>query len=111
MNDYMKTLCCQFNTASKDELLLAQQINTLHRTLSSQMDKSDRRTLLRLVDLEDSLRNYTALNSFISGYRLAIGIHHELNFLPPYSFDANEERKASPSANKEENHTYENLET
>ncbi len=50
--------------------------------------------MLRLVDLEDTLRNQTSLDSFTSGFRLADGIHRELMEQPPYSFDREEEQRA-----------------
>ena len=50
--------------------------------------------MLKLVDLEDALRGEATLHSFVSGYRLACGIHYELSAEPMYSFDREEEERS-----------------
>ena len=51
--------------------------------------------LLRLVDLEAALRDQSCLDSFMSGYRVAHGIHQELLAdQPPYNFEDEDERNA-----------------
>ena len=48
--------------------------------------------LLKLADLENELLDETSLESFLSGFKLALGIAAEL--APSYSFDDDEEQRA-----------------
>ena len=93
MYDYMKSLQ-QFE--SKPEYIqdLKTEVNQTHKELSARLSKEDRRLLLKLVDLEDALRGEATLHSFVSGYRLACGIHYELSAEPMYSFDKEEEERS-----------------
>jgi len=79
MYDYMKSLQQQFE--SKPEYIqdLKTEVNQTHKELSARLSKEDRRLLLKLVDLEDALRCEATLHSFVSGFRLACGIHRELS--------------------------------
>ena len=45
-------------------------------------------------DLEDALRDQCCLDSFFAGFRLASGIHRELEEIPPYNFEDEDERLA-----------------
>ena len=94
MYDYMKSLQQQFE--SKPEYIqdLKTEVNQIHKELSARLEKEDRRLLLKLVDLEDALRCDATLHSFVSGYRLACGIHYELSAEPMYSFDREEEERS-----------------
>ena len=94
MYDYMKSLQQQFE--SKPEYIqdLKTEVNQTHKELSARLSKEDRRLLLKLVDLEDALRCEATLHSFVSGYRLACGIHYELSTEPMYSFDREEEERS-----------------
>ena len=94
MYDYMKSLQQQFE--SKPEYIqdLKTEVNQTHKELSARLETEDRRLLLKLVDLEDALRCETTLHSFVSGYRLACGIHYELSAEPMYSFDREEEERS-----------------
>ena len=66
-----------------------------HKQLAKQLGKHQRRLLLRLVDLEAALRDQSCLDSFMSGYRVAHGIHQELLAdQPPYNFEDEDERLA-----------------
>jgi len=94
MLDYMKALHLRFKNSSQRSRELEQQITVLHRQLASRLTKPERKILLRLVDLEDALRNQSNLDSFMSGFRLASGIQRELLEQPPYSFEAEEEQRA-----------------
>ena len=47
---------------------------------------------LKLADLENELREDISLESFLSGFKLALGIAAEL--APSYSFDDDEEERA-----------------
>ena len=55
--------------------------------------KPERRSLLKLVDLEAELRDEISLAGFAAGFRLAWGIIAELNTEPSYSFAEEEERR------------------
>lgn len=93
MQDYMKALHLRFKDPSQRSQKLEQESAVLHRQLSARLAKPERKLLLRLVDLEDTLRGQTNLDSFVSGFRLADGIHRELSDQPPYSFNQEEERQ------------------
>ena len=94
MYDYMKSLQQQFE--SKPEYIqdLKTEVNQTHKELSARLSKEDRKLLLKLVDLEDVLQCEATLHSFVSGYRLACGIHYELSAEPMYSFDKEEEERS-----------------
>ena len=93
MQDYMRALRQRFSQA-KESADKSQEREELLTALRRNMDKPERKLLLRLLDLESSLRDESCLYSFINGYRLASGINRELSDEPPYSFDSEEEEKA-----------------
>ena len=95
MYDYMKALQRQFETNSKLVQDLNDEVDRTHKELSSRLAKEDRKLLLQLVDMEDDLLCTATLHSFTCGYRLACGIQRELAEEPMYSFDKEEERRAS----------------
>ena len=78
MRDYMKALCCRFETTSRRAEYLDRKIERTHRQLTRLLNEPERKLLLKMADLEDALREEACLNSFISGYRLAQGIQQEL---------------------------------
>ena len=91
----MKALYYRFDSPSEHMKSLEQQRNNIHRQLVKQLGKEQRRLLLRLMDLEGTLRDEACLRSFISGYRLVQGIQQELLAgRPPYSFEAEKARQA-----------------
>ena len=94
MYDYMKSLQQQFESKPKYIQGLKTEVNQTHKELSARLEKENRRLLLKLVDLEDALRCKATLHSFVSGYRLACGIHYELSAEPMYSFDREEEERS-----------------
>ena len=94
MYDYMKALQRQFETNPRSIQELADEVDRVHKELSSRLAKKDRKLLLQLVDLEDNLHSLATLHSFTCGYRLACGIHRELAEEPLYSFDKEEEQRA-----------------
>ena len=94
MYDYMKSLQQQFESKPEYIQNLKTEVNQAHKELSARLEKEDRRLLLKLVDLEDALRCEATLHSFVSGYRLACGIHYELSAEPMYSFDREEEERS-----------------
>ena len=95
MHDYMKALYHRFDSPVEQKDYLEQQIKKIHKQLAGQLGKQQRKLLLRLVDLEAALRDEACLHSFMSGYRLAHGIHQELLAdQPPYNFEDEDERLA-----------------
>ena len=94
MHDYMKALQRQFDSNPQLVQDLADEVNRTHQELSARLSKEDRKLLLKLVDLEDVLQCEATLHSFVSGYRLACGIHYELSAEPMYSFDREEEERS-----------------
>ena len=102
MRDYMRALHLRFKSPSRQAQELEQKITVLHKQLATRLAKSERRVLLRLVDLENALRSQTDLDSFLSGFRLASGIQRELMEQPPSSFDAEEEQRVRKKLEREE---------
>ena len=92
MYEYMRGLQRQF-FKEPDFPELRQEINEIHQELTEGKAKPERRSLLKLVDLEAELRDEISLTSFAAGFRLAWGIIAELNTEPPYSFAEEEERR------------------
>ena len=92
--NYMMALYQRFETPSERASILQRAIKNVHKQLSSQLTKPQRKLLLRLVDLEDALQDQCCLDSFFAGFRLASGIHRELEEVPPYNFVAEEEQRA-----------------
>ena len=95
MHDYMKALQRRFENLSNRVEKLDRAVKKAHRKLAGKLGKTERKMLLRLSDLEDALRDEACLDSFMSGYRLAHGIHQELLAdQPPYNFEDEDERNA-----------------
>ena len=95
MHNYMKALYYRFETPSERADQLEREADQVHKMLAKQLGKQQRRLLLRLVDLEAALRDQSCLDSFMSGYRVAHGIHQELLAdQPPYNFEDEDERLA-----------------
>lgn len=102
MHDYMKALHYRFETTSERADFLKNKIKKKHRQLASQLKKPEKNLLLQIADLEDALRDEACLHSFMSGYRLAHGIHQELLAgQPPYNFEAEDERLACEKIRRE----------
>jgi hypothetical protein len=102
MGDYMEALHQRFNTAPSSLRDLEQTADQAHRELSHQLEPTERKLLLRLVDLQESLLYETSVNSFTAGFRLACGIVHELNMTEPYSFLKEEEQRILAKPEREE---------
>ena len=102
MHDYMKALYHRFNTPTDRVESMVQQTDKAHKQLAGQLGKQQRKLLLRLVDMESALRDQACLHSFMSGYRLAHGIHQELlTDEPPYDFEDENERQACEQFRRE----------
>ena len=92
MYEYMRALQRQF-FGEPDFSELRRELHELHRELTENRPRDERRKLLKLVDLEAELRDEISLASFAAGFRLAWVIIGELNIEPPYSFAEEEERR------------------
>ena len=93
MNDYMIALLERFKIETANSAAMAEQIKTAEDHLREQLGKEQRRLLLRLTDLHSALREEAQPGGFISGYRLAEGIHRELDGYPRFSIVAEEEER------------------
>ena len=69
-----------------------EQIREVEHDLRQALDRRGQEKLLKLADLENELREEISLESFLSGFKLALGIAAEL--APSYSFDDDEEQRA-----------------
>ena len=78
MYEYMRALQRQF-FREPDFPELRRELNELHRELTENRPKNERRKLLKLVDLEAELRDDISLASFVAGFRLGWSIIGELN--------------------------------
>ena len=90
MYDYMKALQKRFDRQPHPELYA--QVEYAREELRRDMDATERKKLLRLLDAQNALLVEAKLMSFTAGFKLAADIAGELG--APYSFDADEEEKA-----------------
>lgn len=91
MKDYMMALHQRF-CKEPECWEIKQQISEAERDLQQALDRRGQEQLLKLADLENELLDETSLESFLSGFKLALGIAAEL--APSYSFDDDEELRA-----------------
>ena len=91
MRDYMMALHQRFckEPACRE---IKQQFREVERDLHQTLDRRGQEQLLKLADLENELLEDVSLESFLSGFKLALGIAAEL--APSYSFDDDEEQRA-----------------
>ena len=91
MKDYMMALHQRF--CKKPECReVRTQIREVEQKLHQSLDRRGQEQLLKLADLESELQDKISLESFLSGFKLALGIAAEL--APSYSFDDDEEQRA-----------------
>ena len=90
MYDYMKALQKRFARQEHGEL--DAQIDYAQGELRRDMDATERKKLLRLLDAQNTLLVKSKLMSFTAGFKLAAGIAGELG--APYFFEADEEQTA-----------------
>ena len=91
MRDYMMALHQRF-CKEPECREVRKQIGEVERDLRQALDRRGQEQLLKLADLENELRDEISLESFLSGFKLALGIAVEL--APSYSFDDDEEDRA-----------------
>ena len=91
MKDYMMALHQRF-CKEPECREVREQIREVEESLRQALDRRGQEQLLKLADLENELLDVTSLESFLSGFKLALGITVEL--APSYSFDDDEEQRA-----------------
>ena len=91
MKDYMMALHQRF-CKEPECREVRKQIREVEQELHQKIDRRGQEQLLKLADLENELQEEISLESFLSGFKLALGIAAEL--APSYSFDDDEEERA-----------------
>ena len=91
MKDYMMALHQRF-CKEPDCREVRKQLLEVEQELHQKLDRRGQEQLLKLADLENELQEEISLESFLSGFKLALGIAAEL--APSYSFDDDEEQRA-----------------
>ena len=91
MKDYMMALHQRF-CKEPDCREVRKELLEVERDLHQSLDRREQEQLLKLADLENELLDVTSLESFLSGFKLALGIAADL--APSYSFDDDEEQQA-----------------
>ena len=92
--DYMTALQRRFHIASERTPELGHEVEAAYDKLHDELSREQQKLLLRFLDAENRFRDEEKLDSFFSGFRLADGIHRELNSIPPYSFEDEDEAQA-----------------
>lgn len=90
MKDYMMALHQRFCKEPECQEV-KKQIRKVEQELHQELDRRGQEQLLKLADLQNELLDETSLESFLSGFKLALGIAAEL--APSYSFDDDEEQR------------------
>ena len=91
MKDYMMALHQRF-CKELECREVRKQIREVEQEIHQKLDRLGQEQLLKLADLENELQEEISLESFLSGFKLALGIAAEL--APAYSFDDDEEQRA-----------------
>jgi hypothetical protein len=91
MKDYMMALHQRF-CKEPECREVRKELEAIHQNLYQTLDRRGQEQLLKLADLQNELLDETSLESFLSGFKLALGITAEL--APSYSFDDDEEERA-----------------
>ena len=68
------------------------QLKEVEQELHQSLNRRGQEQLLKLADLQNELLDETSLESFLAGFKLALGIAAEST--PSYSFDDDEEQRA-----------------
>ena len=97
MKDYMMALHQRFFREPECREVRKQLVE-VERDLHQVLDRRGQEQLLRLADLNNELLDETSLESFLSGFKLALGIAAEL--APSYSFEDEEEHRACEASRR-----------
>ena len=100
MYDYMKALQKRFDRQEHSEL--DKQVEYAQEELRRDMDATERKKLLRLLDAQNTLLAESTLMSFTAGFKLAWGMAKELEADGLYSFEKEEEDHICHSAEQED---------
>ena len=95
MRDYMTALQRRFHITSERTVELGHEVEAAYDKLHDELSREQQKLLLRFRDAENRFRDEEKLDSFFSGFRLANGIHTELDEVPAYSFEIENETQAS----------------
>ncbi len=90
MKDYMMALHQRF-CKEPECREIRKQLLEVEQELHQKLDRHGQEQLLKLADLQNELQDEISLESFLSGFKLALGIAAEL--APSYSFDDDEEQR------------------
>lgn len=91
MKDYIMALHQRF-CKEPECREVRKELEAVYQGLYQVLDRRGQEQLLKLADLENELQEEISLESFLSGFKLALGIAAELAL--PYSFDDDEEQRA-----------------
>ena len=100
MYDYMKALQKRFDRQEHSEL--GKQVEYAQEELRRDMDATERKKLLRLLDAQNTLLAESTLMSFTAGFKLAWGMAKELEADGLYSFEKEEEDHICHPAEQED---------
>ena len=91
--DYMTALLERFRIETAQYRDAHCQTQAARESLREQLNKEQRKYLLRLTDLQNICLEEAMLCGFMTGYRLAEGIRRELEEFPPFSILAKNEKR------------------
>ena len=100
MYDYMKALQKRFDRQEHSEL--DKQVEYAQEELRRDMDATERKKLLRLLDAQNTLLAESTLMSFTASFKLAWGMAKELEADGLYSFEKEEEDHICHPAEQED---------
>ena len=100
MYDYMKALQKRFDRQEHSEL--DKQVEYAQEELRLDMDATERKKLLRLLDAQNTLLAESTLMSFTAGFKLAWGMAKELEADGLYSYEKEEEDHICHPAEQED---------
>lgn len=92
MYEYLQALHQRF-FREPEHTDLHEKIEKLRQELEGALNPSQRKCLLRLLDVQGYLKNDVSLESFTAGFKLAAGIAKELEANGLYSYDAEVEEE------------------
>ena len=78
MNEMLKVLYDSFYKKLPSTQLKA-EIERCHQELTEKLEKPERKLVLQIIDCKDQIAEDLSIDSFISGFRLAMRLNHELN--------------------------------
>ena len=94
--DYIIALLDRFRISSPEAEKLKETIDNSEISFKSNLSREQKRQLLGIRDMENHLIEEIELQAFIAGYRLADGIHRELDTIPQFSIVREDEEQLRP---------------